>query len=120
MYFSLKLENELLKTFSLYLNQEDIHSHLFDSLFLNSIHSKKTLDDNRIQNFQKYQNSLLTAQDMFGGSTRTTLAMDSFKNLFTKEPGSTYLGEKIRTMILKKEFDMCSLSEFLLFSQCLS
>ena len=40
----------------------------------------------------------------------------TIKNLFTKEPGSTYLGEKIRTMILKKEFDMCSLSEFLLFA----
>ena len=57
----------------------------FENLFILTTQIDKSSKDNRREHFQKYRNALQNVYDIFGGLTRTTLAMDAYKNLFTQE-----------------------------------
>ncbi len=67
---------------------------------------------------------LLCTIEGVDGSGKTTLVQNlkqlfsqtEFPTFFTREPGATNLGKKLRTIILEKEVTTCPLSEFLLFA----
>lgn len=63
--------------------------HCSDSFFAeelrDKINDKLSMNDLEKQNYTKYAESLAPARDIFGGATTTTVALDSYKNIFAEE-----------------------------------
>lgn len=72
---------------------------------------------------ENYSGFLCTIEGVDGAGKSTLLANlkklfqeTNITTFFTREPGATHLGKKLRAMILEKEVATCPLSEFLLFA----
>jgi dTMP kinase len=72
---------------------------------------------------ENYPGFLCTIEGVDGAGKSTLLANlkqlfqeTDISTFFTREPGATNLGKKLRTMILEKEVATCPISEFLLFA----
>lgn len=65
---------------------------------------------------------ILIAVEGIDGSGKSTLAknlaqaLEPLPILLTKEPGATALGSQLRTILQKKEFAMCSIAEYLIYT----
>lgn len=71
---------------------------------------------------QKIPNGFLISIEGIDGSGKSSLAKNIYQKLsdyscvLTKEPGGTPLGEKIRSILLAKDAQMCPKAEYLLFA----
>lgn len=72
---------------------------------------------------EKHSGFLCTIEGIDGAGKSTLLANlkqlfqeTDIPTFFTREPGATNLGKKLRTIILEKEVSTCPTSEFLLFA----